>query len=248
MPFYEREEQILNILSEYESIPLTALAEQLFVSLPTLRRDLTKLEKKGLIVKKYGSVSLIKNSADAQIAFAFRAEEQSTSKHLMARQAVLQIKEGDTVMLDAATSTYFIVPYLAELKNIIVITSGAKTALLLAQYGIPNICTGGRMINKSFSYTGNDAIETVMRYNADIAFVSCRGLSMEGKVSDNSIEENEVRRAMLRQSKRKVLLCDGRKLGKTYLHNLCDAADFDEIISDVPIPDRFRRSARDEKG
>lgn len=241
MPYYEREEQILKILSEYESISLTKLSEQLFVSLPTLRRDLIKLEKKGLVLKKYGSVSLVKYPADTQIAFSLRAEEQSASKHLMAKRAVEQIKDGNTVMLDAATSTYFIVPYLTELKNIIVITSGAKTALLLAQYGIPNICTGGRMINKSFSYTGNDAIETVMRYNADVAFVSCRGLSLDGRVSDNSIEENEVRRAMLRQSKKKILLCDGQKFGKTYLHNLCDTSDFDEIISDTALPKSLQK-------
>ena len=217
-------------------MPLTKLSERLFVSLPTLRRDLIKLQKKGLIEKKYGSVSLIKYPADRQIAFALRAEEQNDSKLLMARRAVALVKEGNTVMLDAATSTYFIVPYLAELKNIIVITSGAKTALLLAQHGIPNICTGGKMINKSFSYTGNDALATVMRYNADIAFVSCRGLSEEGLVSDNSIEENEVRLAMMRQAKKKVLLCDGQKIGKTYLHNLCRASDFDEIISDGALP------------
>lgn len=236
MPFYEREEQILNILSECDEVTLTALAERLFVSIPTIRRDLVKLEKKRMILKKYGSVSLIKDPADATIAFSFRAEEQSAPKHVMAKLAAARIKEGDTVMLDATTSAYFLVPYLTEIKNIIVITSGAKTALLLAQYGIQNICTGGRMINKSFSYTGTDAIETIMRYNADIAFVSCRGLSMDGKVTDNSIEENEVRRAMLKQSKRKVLLCDGQKLGRTCLHNLCSASDFDEIISNVELP------------
>ena len=240
MPFYEREEQILNILAKNDHCPLTSLAEQIFVSLPTLRRDLAKLEKKGLIIKKYGSVSLIRHPADAPIAFSFRAEEQNASKQTMAKLAVQQIKEGDTVMLDAATSTYYIVPYLAELKNVIVITSGAKTALLLAQYGVQNICTGGRMINKSFSFTGNDAIETVMRYNADIAFVSCRGLSLDGKVTDNSIEENEVRRAMLKQSKRKILLCDGQKIGRTCLHNLCNVSDFDEIISNVPLPEQLK--------
>ena len=236
MPFYEREEQILNLLAKCDEITLTALAEQLFVSLPTIRRDLNKLEKKKMVMKKYGSVSLIRDPADATIAFSFRATEQSEPKHVMAKQAVRQIKDGDTIMMDATTSTYFIVPYLTELKNIIVITSGAKTAMLLAQYGIQNICTGGRMINKSFSYTGNDAIETIMRYNADVAFVSCRGLSMEGKVTDNSIEENEVRRAMLKQSKRKILLCDGQKVGRTCLHNLCNASDFDEIISNVELP------------
>ena len=92
------------------------------------------------------------------------------------------------------------------------------------------------MINKSFSYVGNDAIETVMRYNADVVFVSCRGLALDGRVSDNSIEENEVRRAMLRRSRKKVLLCDGQKIGKSYLHNLCEASEFDEIISDTALP------------
>ena len=80
MPFYEREEQILKILNEYENIPLITLSEMLFVSLPTLRRDLIKLEKKGLILKKHGSVSLIKYPADTQIAFSLRAEEQAYGK------------------------------------------------------------------------------------------------------------------------------------------------------------------------
>ena len=92
------------------------------------------------------------------------------------------------------------------------------------------------MINRSFSYTGPDALETVNHYNADIAFVSCRGVSKEGLVTDNSIEENEVRRAMLKRAKQRFLLCDGQKLGKTCLHNLGSLSDFDDVICDIALP------------
>ena len=231
MPFYERENKIMDILANCEKISLVELSGKLFISLPTLRRDLIKLEKKGLIIRSHGKVSLAKNPADIKIPFSLRESEENKAKTQMAKAAAEHIKDGDTIMLDASTSAYFIVPYLAEFKNIIVITSGAKTALLLAQYGISNICTGGRMINKSFSYIGNDAITTISGYNADVAIFSCRGLSLDGTPSDN-----DVRRAMMRRAKKKILLCDSKKIGNVYLNNLCDPEDLSEIISDADIP------------
>lgn len=236
MPFYEREDKIMEILGKSESISLEELSKKLFISLPTLRRDLIKLEKKGLIIRGYGKVSPAKNPADIKIPFSLRESEQYNAKIQMAKAAAEHIKDGDTIMLDASTSAYCIVPYLAEFKNIIVITSGAKTALLLAQYGISNICTGGRMINKSFSYIGNDAITTISGYNADVAIFSCRGLSLDGTPSDTSAEENDVRRAMMRRAKKKILLCDSKKIGNVYLNNLCEPEELNEIISDADMP------------
>ncbi len=59
-------------------------------------------------------------------------------------------------------------------------------------------------------------------------------------MSDNSIEENDVRRAMMRSAKKKMLLCDDNKIGKKYLNNLCSISEFDEIISNVKIPEEIR--------
>ncbi|MBQ8526450.1 MAG: DeoR/GlpR transcriptional regulator [Clostridia bacterium] len=236
MPFYEREHKILDILSAQEETSLTDLSQKLFISLPTLRRDLIKLEKKGLIIRGHGKVSQMKTPADTKVPYALRETEQNPAKNYMAKIAAEHIKDGDIVMLDASTSACCVVPHLAELKNIIAITSGAKTALLLAQYGITNICTGGRMINKSFSYIGSDAVATLSRYNADVAIFSCRGLSYDGIPSDSSAEENDIRRAMMRRSKKQILLCDGRKIGKVYLNNLCEPEELDEIISDAKLP------------
>lgn len=237
MPFYEREEKILNALLEKETVSIRELSAKLFVSVPTLRRDLVKLEQMRKIIRTHGGARLIKKAADENIPLELREQEQNDAKAVMARKAVRFIKDGDIIMLDGSTSAYSIIPLLADFKNLIVITSSAKSSYLLGKMGISNICTGGRMITGSLSYIGEDAENTVMRYNADIVFFSCRGLSADGKLTDNSIEENNLRSVMLRQAKKRMFLCDSKKLDHTCLNTLCHLSDVDEIICEQPLPE-----------
>ena len=221
MPFYDREEKIINILFHHDTLRTTELAKQLYISLPTLRRDLIKLEQKGIIQRSHGTVSLKTNSADEKIPFILREQEHNTEKSDIAQKASAYIKNGYTIMLDGSTSACAIVPFLADFKNLIVITSSAKTSFILGEMRINNICTGGHMIN------------------ADVMFFSCRGVSEDGWLTDNSIEENNLRQIMMKQSKKKILLCDSSKFNKTCLHNLCHVEDLDDIISNVKIPENL---------
>lgn len=239
MPFYEREDKILNALLEKESMTTQELSTKLFVSVPTLRRDLIKLEQMGKIIRTHGGAQLIKKSADEKIPIFLREQEQNDAKEIMARKAVEFVRDGDIIMLDGSTSAYSIIPHLASFKNLIVITSSAKSSFLLGRMGINNICTGGKMITRSLSYIGEDAENTVKRYNADIVFFSCRGLSLDGKLTDNSIEENSLRKIMLRHSRKKVFLCDSSKLDHTYLNNLCHLSEVDEIVCERMLPEHL---------
>lgn len=236
MPFYEREDKILGILKAGEVTSVDDIAGKLFISKPTVRRDLDKLAKKGLITRTHGGASLLKNAADEKIPFVLREQEQNSAKLIMAKKAVEFIEDGYTIMLDGSTSAFAIVPFLSEFKNLIVITNSAKASFALGQMGIKNICTGGHMINKSFTYVGQDAQRTIKNYNADVVFFSCRGLSDNGYLTDNSIEENQIRRVMMKKSKKIVFLCDQSKIEHTYLNNLCHISEIDEIICDGKIP------------
>lgn len=140
-------------------------------------------------------------------------------------------------MLDATTSAYHLLPFLSGFRDLVVITSGAAASLTLGKAGIRNICTGGRMITESLSYVGKTAEETVRRFNADLCFFSCRGLSPDGFLTDSSVEENDLRRAMLAQSRHKVFLCDSSKLGVTCLHNLCRVSELDAVVCDTALPE-----------
>ena len=231
MSIYERENSYINLLSE-RSYTVKELSEALFISEPTVRRDINELISKELVTRKNGVVSIKTNSPDTRVPMFIRNLENKEAKDTIAKKAALLIKEGDTVMLDASTTAYCLVQHLAKFKNIFVITSGAKTALALATLGIRTICTGGEMALGSFSYIGHDAERTLSNYNADIAFLSCRGISEDGAVTDSSIAENSMRKLMMQKSVKTYLLCDKSKVGKIYLNTLCEKDEFDGIIWD----------------
>lgn len=236
MAFAERERELLKLIMQYDSVSVNELLKMQYISKSTLRRDLIRLEEKGLILRTHGSVIPVKKSADNNIPFFMREHEQSIEKRIIAEKAVKYVKDGDVIMLDGTTSACCIVPYLTEFEDIIVITSSAKAAFMLGELNIKNICTGGKMLTKSFSYIGDDALRTVSSYNADIVFFSCRGLSNNGYLSDNSIEENLVRQAMIKKAAKKVFLCNSDKIGNTYLHNLCHLTEVDDIVCETDLP------------
>lgn len=227
----ERRAQILEYVKKHGKATVTELSQAIYASEPTVRRDITALEKEGLLRKVYGG-AMPKSAADREIPMTQRENDAFHSKELMAKRAAELIKDGDVIMLDGSSSAKAIVKYLSQFKELIVITSGAKTAIELAKADIRSFCTGGRMITRSFCYVGRQAEDFVSGFNADILFFSCHGLNDNGVATDLSSDEVSLRRIMMRQSKKKILLCDKSKLGKTYMYNLCSADDVDEIITE----------------
>ena len=207
----------------------------------TIHRDLEKLESKGLIVRSHGACSLNRQTADEKIPFYYREQRQSTQKHQIAKMALRYIKDGDVIMLDGSTSAYHIVPLLGRFKDLIVITSGAKTSYTLGTMAIKNISTGGHMITKSLSFVGAEAVDMIARYYADVVFFSCQGIAEDGRVTDSSVEENEIRRAMLLHARKKILLCDSSKIGRSCFHTLCHVSELHEILCDTPLPERLKK-------
>ena len=230
MAVYNRENKYINLLVQ-KPHSVKELSEKLFVSEPTVRRDIVFLQKKELLTCKRGIVTLKTNAPDQRIPLFIRHMEQNEEKQIIARKAVKYIKEGYVIMLDASTTALHIIPYLTDFKNILVITNGAKTALESASMGIRTICTGGEMALDSLCYVGTDAESIIKKYNADIAFFSCRGITEDGLATDNSILENSIRRIMIKNSKKSYLLCDETKFNNKYLNTLCDIKEITGVIT-----------------
>lgn len=236
----ERHSRIIDELRENPEISVKELARKLYVSEPTVRRDLTALHDKGIITKMYGGAVLNPTNAFCEIPFSMRATEQSDVKNEMGKRAAAMVEDGMSIMLDGSTSAYHMVPHLAHHKNLIAITSGAKTALMLAEANIRTFCTGGQMIIHSYSYVGAQAEAFVENFNADVLFFSCHGLDGEGMMTDNAIEESNLRKVMFKHAKRKILLCDSSKIGKRCVYNMGSIEDIDEVISDAELPEAIR--------
>ncbi len=237
MSFNDREEKILNILHEKNSIRNSELAKLLYVSVSTLRRDLEKLEDKNLIVKEHGICKLSSHLQDEKHSYYLREKKDNIAKNKIARQAVKLIKDGDNIMMDGSSTVFNVIQYLDKFRDLLVISNSAKVSMALSDTKIYNISTGGKMAEKTVSFVGQEAIQAIKNYNADILFFSCKGFSEDGYLTDVDKEENDVRKEMMKYAKKKVALIDSTKIGKKYLYNICHASEIDEIICEEELPD-----------
>ena len=236
----EREKQILKILLKEKEISVHQLAAALFVSEPSIRRDLARLEQQQLIKRVHGGAVLDETGVSRiKIPFVIRELEHADEKGRIARRAAELVADNAVIFLDASSSAYRMAPFLAEKTNITVITSGIRVMTALAEAGVRVIGTGGDVMNTCLSLVGDGALETVRSYHADLCFFSCRGLSADGELSDISREEDLVRREMIARSDASYLLCAENKIGKQHYHRLCSITDIDGIITDSPLPEKL---------
>lgn len=238
----DREKAILEILLKNKQVNVKDLAAQLFASEPSIRRDLSSLQKQNLIRRVHGGAILEENTASStKIPYLLRDMEHSSEKNIIAKYAIDLVKDGDTIFLDASSTACRLIPYLTERKHITVITSGIQALNMLSEYGINAICTGGNSLNSCRSLVGDDALRTINTYRADLCFISCRGISEDGELSDISIEENLIRRCMIKRSKKSYLLCVKDKFNTSYFHKLCDASELDGIITSEKLPSSLQK-------
>ncbi len=238
----EREKEILKLLLAKKEVTVNELSQLLFTSESSIRRDLKSLENQQLIKRIHGGAVIEENSISTlKIPFVIRELEQSDAKIEIAKQAIDYINDYDVLFLDASSSAYNLIPFLASKNHLTVITSGIKALLKLGEYGIKAISTGGELLPSCQSLVGEEAYKTIQSYNANAVFFSCRGLSDDGCLTDISDSENYVRRCMIENSQKSYLMCASDKIGKKYFHNLCSANYISKIICEKELPPQLRK-------
>ena len=143
------------------------------------------------------------------------------------------IRDGMTIFLDSSSTVYTLAKELDKFNNLKVITNGIKTAMLLSDFkNVAVMCTGGSLRENSKSLIGLAAKDFISRLNADIAFMSCRGFSVENGVSEASEDEYYVKKQYILNSKKAILMCDTSKMNFDFLCKLAPLSDFYEVITE----------------
>lgn len=228
----ERQEKILEILERDRSISVNKLAKVLYVSQPTIRRDLTELEGRGKVQRTHGGV-VLRHSAESEIPLMLREDQNGQSKKIIAQKAIQYIKNGDVIFLDASSTAAAMVPYLKSFSDIVVVTNSPKTSIKLGEESIRNYCTGGLLLPHSIAYVGNDTESFVEGINADVFFFSSRGYVENTCITDSSAEEAAVKKAMIKNAEKNFYLCDNSKKNKKYMYNICKTSDVELIINET---------------
>lgn len=227
----ERYDKILEILEEEEYVSVGKLSQTLFVSLPTVRRDLAELEKRELILRSHGGAKKLQ-SENTVIPFEFRRAVNAKEKRKLCEAALPLISDNQIIFIDASSSAMQLAYLLSSEQNLTVITNSIILCTVLSKRGIKNYCTGGEFQQKSMCFAGEIAENTVADFNFDIMFFSSHGVSDENVITDTSYKETMLRRRVMGRSKKTVFLCDSSKFGESAPYNLAPLDKLDYIVTD----------------
>jgi DeoR/GlpR family transcriptional regulator of sugar metabolism len=236
----QRREKILELLKEDGSAKVIALAKLFKVTEVTIRQDLDKLEKEGLVVKEHGGAYL-KNVEDQVRTFSLANQENLDKKELIASKCLEFIQEGDSIILDSGSTTTEIAKRLTGYHHLTVITNALNIALILgAQPGIEVIMTGGEFKPPTLSLTGQKAADFFKGLNVQKLFLATAGLSLKSGLTYPSISDIVVKKAMIDAADTSYLVADSTKIGKSAFASLGALSLIDYIITDPGIEEKHK--------
>ena len=206
----DREKQILNLLMEQGTVTVVELSKLLSVSEVTIRSDLRNLEERGLLNRVHGGAvpSVHPNIVERQNLLV-------ETKQRIAKAAADLVQDGDTIMIEAGTTTAMIPRYLFGKRDIHIITNSILA--FTAAKSNPSIkltVTGGEFRNSTESFVGSIAAEALKYFNVRLAFVGTDGFSLERGITTHLMEAGDIIKVMQQKAEQTVLLADSTKWGK----------------------------------
>ena len=231
----ERYQKILEILKSGNYVSVDTLSKNLYVSMPTIRRDLTALQEMGFILRNHGGAILrVEETSGAPITF--RLGINSDAKIKLAKAAAKLLADDMCIFLDESTTTAHIIDIIPSFKNISIITNSLSVLQSAYKNHIASYCLGGKLSFETMSFLGQETEDMVERFGIDIMFFSSSGLNRHGMIVDYNGSSNALRRTALEYSDRKVFLCDQSKFGKNAAYSLADISEIDYVYIDAPLP------------
>lgn len=238
MAIKDRHEQILSILKEQGHVSIHKLSQLIYVSEPTLRRDLAELDSLGLIKRTHGG-AIMPEDGSYQPLFVRNTDDINAKKMTAAKAAAL-IKNDSVIFIDSSSTAFYMARHLSDKQNLTIVTNSILLSQQLCEMNINAYLTGGHIDINDMALRGRYAEDFLRKMRFNMAFFSCTGLSHDGWLSGHMEHSVSLLNTVLEQSDYRVLLRISRKIGITCPHQLCTLADIDEFITDQPITDKFK--------
>ena len=227
----ERFERILEILREKQSVTVVELTEKLNTSESTIRRDLTELNRQGLLIKVHGGATAIKS--------VLSREEHQEEKRKIAKYAASLINKEDIVYLDAGTTTEMMLDYLRE-YDVIYVTNGITHARKLMNAGFKVHLIGGEIKAVTEALVGEEALEQLDKYNFTKGFFGTNGIDLKRGFTTPDQKEAAVKKKAMEQCQKTYILSDASKFNVISTIKFADLKKA-EIITDHLENKEFKR-------
>jgi len=208
------------------------LADHLEVAPETIRRDLSYLEKQGLVQRVHGGAIPVWLEPTVDLKNSI----QQAEKLRIAKAVVSLLPDNGTVILDAGTTTAQIVPLISDSARLLIITNSPDHAVaLMEKENVEIILAGGRVRKGTRSCVDQWAIDTFEGLVADLAIVATNGISLARGLTTPEPAEGAVKNAMLKAAKKKLVVADHTKFQQDHFSKFGDIKDIDLIVTDQSV-------------
>lgn len=233
----ERRNAILSKLVLEGKVLVGDLSKEFDVTEETIRRDLEKLDKEGLVHKTYGGAVKTENM-NLDLPFQVRKQKNVEGKQKIATLIAGMIDDGAHLMLDSSTTALCVIKQILNRKDITIITNSIEILLELCNKSDWNIIsTGGTLKEGALALVGYQAEKTLSNFHVDLAICSCKGIDVNLGVTDSNERDASIKNAIFESSNRKILAVDSTKFDRVSFVKVCNLSSVDVVVTDSE-PDR----------
>jgi DeoR/GlpR family transcriptional regulator of sugar metabolism len=239
MAYNPRISTILSIISRKRSVSVLELKERLGVSEVTVRKDLDFLESEGIILRTHGGATMAEDQANFRPVY-LRELSNADEKKAIALAAKALVVEGEAIYLDAGTTCRLLARELREMNLQVVTNSLDVVNELVDAEGISLYCLGGSLRREARSLIGPAALEALRDMQIQSCFLGATGFSEQGQFSSQNTNETQIKRQVLKISRRRVILADSSKFGVSAFSIFARPGDVDVLVTDSGFGDAGR--------
>ena len=228
-----RRNKIVELLEEKGAITNDELMSTFNISIETVRRDLSYLEKAGLVERVYGGATK-RRFMSVEPNYVSREKCNEKEKIAIAKEVGDFINPNDTVFFDLGTTVLYVVDHISN-KNVSAFTNSLRTAIAISERGGKVNIPGGELRRGEYALSGSIAEETMKRFNIDKAIIGAAGITEKG-VTDFICEEASLRKQVIENADKVIVVADYSKFGVRAMCNVCEISDIDVLITDDKAP------------
>ncbi|MBP5242189.1 MAG: DeoR/GlpR transcriptional regulator [Clostridia bacterium] len=225
-----RQSEILDYLKEKKHAKIGELAQKLFVSDATIRRELAELKRLGLLERDHGG-AVILEAAD-EVSIFVRQRLGTDDKEETAKVAINKIPPFKSIFIDNS-STALILAQKMDFKHKTVVTNGLVLGMELARReDVTILIPGGNLAYNSNSLRGSLTSRSIGNLRFNLMICSCTAISADG-VFESSLDQSEIKIAALKNSTNKILVADKTKFNNEAIYRTCELSEFNAIFTNA---------------
>ena len=234
----ERRALILRLLEQQTEVQVTELSKQTGISEVTIRKDLTVLQNRHLLLRtRGGAMRRPIENPNEETAVTKKQMFNFKEKERIGEEAVKLINEGDVIMLDSGTTTLEIARHLDKFQNLRIITNAINIATELMNYKrFKVVLLGGSVRYNSLSIVGPLALSTMRNFSSYKLFLGVDSFSLENGISTHNLEEALLNQIMIQQADKVIAVFDSSKFNKRSFVHVANVNELDTIITDRALP------------